>query len=97
MKLFPRGIDLTDAEVACLLNDLYDSDGGNGQVAIERWVLAGSIRGKIAKCKSRLLNEWRQKIAQDDTVDTVPANEDDFIAMVLLRPDYKNRAEREAE
>ena len=31
----------------------------------------------------------------DDSVDSVPADEDKLIAMIVARDDYKNRADRE--
>ena len=43
-----------------------------------------------------MINEWRPKVFADDSVATIPANDDDFIAMVVARDDYKTRAERDA-
>ena len=59
------------------------------------WIQA-AVAGKINNCKKRLINEWRPIVFADDSVATVPANDDDFIALVVARDDYKTRAEREA-
>ena len=56
-----------------------------------------AVAGKIANCKKRLINAWRPIIFADDSVATIPANDDDFIALVVARDDYKTRAERDAE
>ena len=44
-----------------------------------------------------MLNEWLPKIYADDSVDSIPANQDEIVAMVVARDDYKNRTARDAE
>ena len=78
-------INLTDAEEACLKNDLLD---------IDDWAQK-AIKGKLNNCKKRLLREWTTKLLDDPTVATMPANETDLIALIMARPDYKDRAARE--
>ena len=75
-----------DDETA-LDNDLLDKDA---------WIQA-AVTGKINSCKKRMINEWRPILFADDSVATIPANDDDFIALVIARDDYKTRVEREAE
>ena len=75
-----------DDETA-LDNDLLDKDA---------WIQA-AVTGKINSCKKRMINEWRPILFADDSVATIPANDDDFIALVVARDDYKTRVEREAE
>ena len=76
---------LTATEESVLKNDLLD---------VEVWV-NGAIDGKVANCKKRMIAEWLPKLYADDSVDSIPANEDDMIAMVVARSDYKDRANRE--
>ena len=87
MKIFPNGIELTDQQVACLLNDILN---------IEAWV-TGAINGKLNNCKKRLIREWQPRLFDDPEVVTMPADESAFIDMVLARPDYKDRETRDRE
>ena len=78
---------ITAADETALDNDLIDKDA---------WIQA-AVTGKIANAKKRMINTWRPIIFADESVATVPANDDDFIALVVARDDYKTRAERDAE
>ena len=78
---------LTATEESVLKNDLLD---------VEVWVNE-AIDGKVANCKKRMIAEWLPKLYADDSVDSIPANEDDMIAMVVARSDYKDRATRESK
>ena len=60
------------------------------------WIQA-AVTGKINNCKKRMIEQWRPIIFADDSVASIPANDDDFIALVVARDDYKTRAERDAE
>jgi len=80
-------VTITDADETALNNDLID---------IDTWIQA-AVTGKINNCKKRMINTWRPIIFADDSVATIPANDDDFIALVVARDDYKTRAERDAE
>jgi len=80
-------VTITDADETALDNDLLDKDA---------WIQA-AVTGKINNCKKRMINTWRPIIFADDSVATIPANDDDFIALVVARDDYKTRAERDAE
>ena len=79
-------INITDAEEACLKNDLLDVDD---------WVRKAVV-GKINNCRKRFIREWTPKMFADPEVDMIPADDAAFIASVLARPDYKNRVAREA-
>ena len=59
------------------------------------WIQA-AVTGKINNCKKRLIEQWRPIVFADDSVATIPANDDDFIALIIARDDYKTRAERDA-
>jgi len=80
-------VTITDADETALNNDLLD---------IDTWI-QDAVTGKINNCKKRMINTWRPIIFADDSVATIPANDDDFIALVVARDDYKTRAERDAE
>ena len=68
----------------------------NDLLSKEEWLKDAWI-GKINNCKKRLIREWYPKLMADPKVDSMPANEEDFINMVTSRPDYKNRKQRDKE
>ena len=78
---------ITAADETALDNDLIDKDA---------WIQAAVV-GKIANAKKRMINTWRPIIFADDCVASIPANDDDFIALIVARDDYKTRAERDAD
>tara|TARA_Y100000401_G_scaffold3907_1_gene2728 strand:- start:2496 stop:2753 length:258 start_codon:yes stop_codon:yes gene_type:complete len=75
---------LTTTEESVLKNDLMD---------VQEWVTK-AIDGKVANCKKRMIAEWMPKLYADESVTQIPANEDEVIAMIVARSDYKNRKER---
>jgi hypothetical protein len=77
---------LTTTEESVLKNDLLD---------VEVWV-NGAIDGKVGNCKKRMIAEWLPKLYADESVTQIPANEDDMIALVVARDDYKDRVTRDA-
>ena len=78
---------LTTTEELVLKNDLMD---------VGEWV-KGAIDGKVNNCKKRMTAEWIPKLMADDSVDSIPADEDELIAMIVARDDYKNRVDRDKE
>jgi len=78
-------VTISTADETALNNDLLD---------IDTWI-QDAVTGKINNCKKRMINTWRPIIFADDSVATIPANDDDFIALVVARDDYKTRAERD--
>tara|TARA_Y100000310_G_C20467316_1_gene708278 strand:- start:63 stop:326 length:264 start_codon:yes stop_codon:yes gene_type:complete len=78
---------LTTTEETVLKNDLMD---------IQAWA-TDAITGKINACKQRMLAQWNPILMADPDVESIPANENDLIALIIARDDYKNRVEREAE
>tara|TARA_R110000824_G_scaffold369675_1_gene559160 strand:+ start:702 stop:959 length:258 start_codon:yes stop_codon:yes gene_type:complete len=78
---------LTATEESVLKNNLLD---------VEVWV-DKAIDGKVANCKKRMIAEWLPKLYADDAVDSIPASEDEIVALVVARSDYKDRATRDAE
>mgnify|MGYP003628568793 CR=1 FL=1 len=78
---------LTTTEESVLKNDLLD---------VGKWV-TGAIDGKVNNCKKRMIAEWMPKLYADDSVDSIPASEDEIVAMIVARDDYKNRVDRDKE
>ena len=78
---------LTTTEETVLKNDLLD---------IQEWVTA-AIDGKVNNCKKRMISEWTPKLMADDSVDSIPADEDKLIELIVARSDYKSRADRDSE
>ena len=78
---------LSSLEESVLKNDLLD---------VQDWV-NGAINGKINNCKKRMIREWLPKLYADDSVSSIPASEDEIVALIVARDDYKNRAARDAE
>lgn len=87
MIVIAEGIEISSSDVQCLQNDLLD---------IEEWI-KGAIRGKISKCKQRLLREWQPRLLLDSDVQTIPAEETALIEYITSRADYKDRQARERE
>ena len=78
---------LTSIEEAVLKNDLLD---------VQEWV-NGAIDGKVNNCKKRMCNEWRPKLYADESVTQIPNDNDELVALIIARDDYKNRVDREAK
>ena len=78
---------LSSTEEAVLKNDLLD---------VQDWV-DGAIDGKVSNCKKRMIAEWMPKLYADDSVSSIPASEDEIVAMIVARDDYKDRVARDAE
>ncbi len=78
---------LTSTEETVLKNDLLD---------VQAWVTA-AIDGKVNNCKKRMISEWTPKLMADDSVDSIPADEDKLIELIVARSDYKSRADRDSE
>ena len=78
---------LTTLEESVLKNDLTD---------VGEWV-KGAIDGKVNSCKKRMIAEWIPKLNADESVESIPANEEKLIEVIVARDDYKNRADRDKE
>ena len=80
-------ISISDIDEQALKNDLLD---------IQEWV-QGAVDGKIGNCKKRMIAEWQPKLFADPDVESIPANEDVLIDMIVARDDYKTAVQRVAE
>jgi hypothetical protein len=78
---------LTTTEESVLKNDLLD---------VGKWV-TGAIDGKVNNCKKRMIAEWTPKLNADESVESIPANEEKLIELIVARDDYKNRVDRDKE
>ena len=87
-------INVSDDDEKILYNDLLkDVDGNEG---IKDWVEKATT-GKISNCWKRMHREWTTKLTDDETfTDPIPSNKAEFLALVLARPDYKDRTARDA-
>jgi len=80
-------ITLSDDDLKCLNNDLLD---------VEQWV-QDAVKGKIAQCKKRMVQQWTPRLMNDPNVTTIPASEKELIDVVVARSDYKDRKTLEEE
>jgi len=80
-------VDISDLDEKILLNDLLD---------IDDWVQQAVV-GKINNCKKRAANSAAALLKADPSIESMPATDDGLISALLARPDYKNRAARDAE
>ena len=78
---------ITDEQQRCLNDNLVD---------IQKWI-DDAIAGKVNQCKKRMVTQWTKKLQEDPEIKSIPADADLMIAEVIARPDYKTRAERDAE
>jgi hypothetical protein len=79
-------VSISDAEEAALKYDLLD---------INDWVQK-AVAGKINQCQKRLIKNWLPVVLADPAVETLQADEAAFVGYVLSRPDYMDRAARDA-
>ena len=61
---------------------------------VEQWVQS-ALNGKIYRCEKRMVAEWQKKLFNDPLVDSIPADKEKLINMIVARDDYQNRVERE--
>ena len=92
MASHKKTITLTDLQQQILSNDLYNDTDNKG---IDDWI-QGAIDGKINNCWKRFQQEWTTKLMNDDSfTDPIPSNQEDFVALITKRSDYKNRKQRD--
>ena len=85
-EILPWEIQLLEND---LLSEILQSD-------CERrleWVL----KHKIDQCWLRFEKEWMEKLRADPQVSSIPVDKEAFVNLVMARPDYKNRSQRELE
>ena len=81
-------VTIDDTDQKCMKNDLVD---------LEDWVVK-ALDGKKSNCWKRFQREWTMKLMNDETfTDPIPSSKSAFVDLVTARPDYKDRATRDAE
>ena len=88
---------MADLTVTITLNDTQQAIMNNDLVDIKTWIEAAVV-GKESNCWKRMQTEWTTKLMNDESfTDPIPSNQEDFVALITSRDDYKTRAERDAE
>lgn len=80
-------LELSNTDIVCLGNDLLSK---------REWIKA-AIVGKVNNCKKRMIREWQPKLFDDPAIESIPATDESLISVIITRPDYKNRIDREVE
>lgn len=92
MATHTKTVSLTDLQQNILKNDLYSDTDNAG---LDSWI-QDAVDGKINNSWKRMQSEWTTKLMNDDSfTDPIPSNQADFVALVIARPDYKNRKARD--
>ena len=92
MATHNKTVSLTDLQQTILKNDLYSDTDNAG---LDSWI-QDAVDGKINNCWKRFQREWTTKLMNDDSfTDAIPSNQEDFVALVTARADYKNRKARD--
>ena len=87
-----KTITLSDTQQKILSNDIYNDTNNLG---LDKWIQA-AVDGKVNSCWKRFRQEWTQKLMDDSSfTDPIPSNQEDFVALVTARSDYKNRKARD--
>ena len=80
-------VTLSDMNMKILANELLDVDD---------WIQM-AVDGKLQAVKTRMIADWHNKLLADPDVESIPANEDALIDMIVARDDYKTAVQRESE
>ncbi len=92
MATHTKTVTITDLQQNILSNDLYNDTDNAG---LDTWI-QGAFDGKVNNCWKRMHNQWSQKLMNDPSfTDPIPSNQEDFVALVIARPDYQNRKARD--
>jgi hypothetical protein len=78
---------ISDMNMKILANELLDVDD---------WIQM-AVDGKLQAVKTRMIADWHNKLLADPDVESIPANEDALIDMIVARDDYKTAVQRVAE
>ena len=88
---------MADLTITVTINDTDQKIMKNDLVDIDAWV-QDAVIGKKNNTWKRFQSEWTKKLMDDESfTDAIPSNKTDFVNLVLARPDYKDRATRDAE
>ena len=88
---------MADLTITVTINDTDQKIMKNDLVDIDAWV-QDAVIGKKNNTWKRFQSERTKKLMDDESfTDAIPSNKTDFVNLVLARPDYKDRATRDAE
>ena len=88
---------MADLTITVTINDTDQKSMKNDLLDLNQWV-QDAVTGKKNNCWKRFQQEWTTKLMEDSSFnDPIPSNKTDFVNLVLARPDYKDRAARDAE
>ena len=79
-------VAISDEDVLVLNNDLLN---------INDWVQK-AVTGKINSARKRMVKEWQPILFNDPSVTSIPATDNELISLVMSRPDYKNRSDKDS-
>ena len=84
VTLFPAGLEITDLEHASIMAYIQDLDD---------WLL-GALLGQINRGKKKIIRQYRPVLFDDPTVLSMPADDDDLVALIVQRADYRTLPEQ---
>ena len=88
---------MADLTITVTINDTDQKIMKNDLADINDWV-QNAVDGKKNNTWKRFQSEWTKKLMDDESfTDAIPSNKTDFVNLVTARPDYKDRATRDAE
>ena len=88
---------MADLTITVTINDTDQKIMKNDLLDLDTWV-QDAVIGKKNNTWKRFQSEWTKKLMDDESfTDAIPSNKTDFVNLVLARPDYKDRATRDAE
>jgi hypothetical protein len=88
---------MADLTITVTINDTDQKSMKNDLLDINQWV-QDAVLGKKNNCWKRFQREWTTRLMNDESfTDAIPSNKTDFVNLVMARPDYKDRATRDAE
>ena len=88
---------MADLTITVTINDTDQKIMKNDLLDINDWVQK-AVDGKKNNTWKRFQSEWTKKLMDDETfTDPIESDKEKFVNQVLARPDYKDRATRDAE
>ena len=87
---------MADLTITVTINDTDQKIMKNDLADINDWVQK-AVDGKKNNTWKRFQSEWTKKLMDDETfTDPIESDKEKFVNQVLARPDYKDRATRDA-
>lgn len=80
-------IEITDLQLQAMADILVNP---------QQWI-EDAVNSKVERCVERVVAKEQQRLLEDPDVLTIPATIDGILESHFSQPDYKTRAERDAE